>query len=111
MDSVAFNCINPRTSSIHLDETHEIIKLFRTLTDYYRPDVNLITETNVPHQENISYFGEGDEAHMVYQVSLRPEVLHGILSECTTDLTRWVASRDQLTDNCTKFNIVAHHDG
>lgn len=111
LDAVAFIWKKPGTSSIHLDETHEIIKLFRTLTDYYRPDVTLITETNVPHQENISYFGEGDEAHMVYQFSLPPLLLHGILSECSTHLTRWVASLDQLPDNCTYFNFTASHDG
>ncbi len=39
----------------------------------------IITETNVPHKDNIAYFGAGDdEAHMVYQFSLPPLVLHAV---------------------------------
>ncbi len=111
LDAVAFIWKKIGTNCIHLKETHEIVKLFRTLCDFYAPDTTIITETNVPHKENISYFGDGDEAHMVYQFSLPPLLLHAILTENSNYLTKWASSLDDLPENCTYFNFSASHDG
>jgi len=111
LDAVAYIWKERGTSCIHLPRTHEIVKLFRTLVDIYFPDVTLITETNVPHKENISYFGDGDEAHMVYQFSLPPLLLHAILTENASYLTQWASSMTGLPDNCTFFNFTSSHDG
>ena len=56
------------TSCIHLEQTHEVVRLFRDIVEIIAPRTILLTETNVPHEENISYFGRGDEAHMIYQL-------------------------------------------
>ena len=111
LDAVAFIWKELGTSSIHLPETHEIVKLFRTLVDFYAPHATIITETNVPHKENISYFGDGDEAHMVYQFSLPPLLLHAILSENAEYLTKWATSLNELPEKCTYFNFTSSHDG
>lgn len=111
LDAVAFIWKKLGTTSIHLKETHEIVKLFRTLVDVYAPGTTLITETNVPHKENISYFGDGDETHMVYQFSLPPLLLHALTTENSTYLTNWAASLKPLPKNCTYFNFTASHDG
>lgn len=111
LDAVAFIWKELGTSCIHLKETHEIVKLMRTLIDCFAPEATIITETNVPHEENISYFGEGDETHMVYQFSLPPLLLHAILTENAEHLTKWVQSLDKLPENCTYFNFTSSHDG
>jgi sucrose phosphorylase len=111
LDAVAFIWKELGTSCIHLKETHEIVKLMRTLLDCFEPEATIITETNVPHEENISYFGDGDETHMVYQFSLPPLLLHAILTENATYLTNWLQSLDKLPENCTYFNFTASHDG
>jgi glycosidase len=111
LDAVAFIWKEPGTSCIHLRQTHEIVKLIRTLTDCYAPDATIITETNVPHNENISYFGDGDETHMVYQFSLPPLLLHALLTENAKYLTDWASSLNDLPENCTYFNFTASHDG
>lgn len=111
LDAVAYLWKKAGTSCIHLPETHEVVKLFRTLVNTYMPDVTLITETNVPHRENISYFGKGDEAHMVYQFSLPPLLLHALLTENASYLTEWAESLDSLPDGCTYFNFTSSHDG
>ncbi|MCC5914941.1 MAG: sugar phosphorylase [Balneolaceae bacterium] len=111
LDAVAFIWKEIGTNCIHLKETHEIVKLFRTIVDHYAPETTIITETNVPHKENISYFGDGDETHMVYQFSLPPLLLHAILTENSEYLTRWTASLNDLPENCTYFNFTASHDG
>ncbi|MEX2455972.1 MAG: sugar phosphorylase [Balneolaceae bacterium] len=111
LDAVAFIWKKLGTTCIHLPETHEIVKLFRTIVDFYAPKTTIITETNVPHKENISYFGDGDEAHMVYQFSLPPLLLHAILTENAQYLTTWAQSLKKLPENCTYFNFTSSHDG
>ncbi|TVR16013.1 MAG: hypothetical protein EA391_09045 [Balneolaceae bacterium] len=111
LDAVAFIWKEMGTDCIHLEQTHEIVKLVRTLTDCFAPEATIITETNVPHKENISYFGDGDETHMVYQFSLPPLLLHAILTENSSYLTEWVKTLKPLPDNCTYFNFTSSHDG
>jgi sucrose phosphorylase len=111
LDAVAFIWKEIGTSCIHLNNTHEIVKLMRTLLDCFAPAATIITETNVPHEENISYFGDGDETHMVYQFSLPPLLLHAILTENAEYLTNWVQSLNKLPENCTYFNFTSSHDG
>ena len=78
LDAIAFLWKQLGTNCIHLEQTHEVVKLIRTLTNYVSPDTVILTETNVPHAENVSYFGQQDEAHMVYQFSLPPLLLHAL---------------------------------
>ena len=74
----------------------QIIKLIRNFLEVVAPDVVILTETNVPHEENISYFGKGDEAHAVYQFSLPPLLLHGLLRGTSAHLTEWAANLHRL---------------
>lgn len=111
MDAVAFLWKELGTTCLHHENTHEIIRLLRNILDQIAPHVILLTETNVPHEENISYFGHGDEAHMVYQFSLPPLLLHGLLREDATHLSQWAEGLPELPDSCTYFNFTASHDG
>ncbi len=111
LDAVAFLWKQIGTRCIHLPETHEIVKLFRDVCDVVAPETIILTETNVPHPENISYFGDGDEAHMVYQFSLPPLCLHALVTGNTTFLTEWAAHLSPPPPGCTFFNFTASHDG
>ncbi|PUB87627.1 MAG: alpha-amylase [gamma proteobacterium symbiont of Ctena orbiculata] len=113
LDAVAFLWKEIGTSCIHLPETHEVVKLFRTLVEFLEPGAILLTETNVPHAENISYFSDGDEANMVYQFSLPPLILHAVQQQTTKYLLPWVQSleREKVPDGCTYLNFTASHDG
>lgn len=113
LDAVGYVWKEIGTSCIHLPQTHQIVKLFRDILGLVEPGALIITETNVPHAENVSYFGEGDEAHLVYQFSLPPLLLHAIFSGTTRYLCAW--SRDieamQLLEGCSFLNFTASHDG
>ena len=113
LDAVAYLWKRIGTPCIHLPETHEVVKLFRDLLDYLEPAVILLTETNVPHAENVSYFGVGDEAHLVYQFSLPPLVLHAIHTGVTGYLTAWARGLESapVPPGCTFLNFTASHDG
>jgi sucrose phosphorylase len=111
LDAVAFLWKEIGTSCIHLPETHEMVKLLRDVVEFVAPEVILITETNVPQPENLSYFGEGDEAHMVYNFSLPPLLLHAILTGDASHLTKWAMELPEPPEGTTYFNFTASHDG
>ncbi|WP_312946927.1 sugar phosphorylase [Superficieibacter sp.] len=112
LDAVGFMWKTPGTSCIHLPETHQLIKLFRAIADDVAPGTAIITETNVPHRDNIAYLGNGqDEAHMVYQFSLPPLVLHAVQRQDAGALCGWAQSLTLPSDNTTWFNFLASHDG
>ncbi|MBZ0294783.1 MAG: sugar phosphorylase [Anaerolineae bacterium] len=112
LDAIAFLWKSIGTSCIHLEETHLIIQLMRDVLDIVAPQVVLITETNVPHAENLSYFGDGmNEAQMVYQFALPPLVLHTLHTGDATHLTAWAQSLSLPSQQTTFFNFTASHDG
>ncbi len=111
LDAIAFLWKEEGTSCLHLPQTHEVVKLMRDVVDHTCPGALLLTETNVPHQENISYFGQGDEAHMVYQFSLPPLLLHAIHTGNTHYLYDWLKNLTPPPPGCTYFNFTASHDG
>ena len=111
LDAIAFLWKKQGSSCLHLPETHEVVKLLRDLLTLVAPDVLLMTETNVPHEENISYFGDGDEAQLVYQFSLPPLLLHALQTGNARYLTRWAAELAPPPEGCTFLNFTASHDG
>lgn len=112
LDAIAFMWKESGTSCIHLPQTHRIIRLLRTVLDLGAPHVVLITETNVPHEENISYFGNGqNEAQMVYNFSLPPLTLHAFHTGNAETLSRWAGTLTTPSPETTFFNFLASHDG
>ncbi len=112
LDAVTYIWAEPGTECIHLPETHEIVKLLRDVVDAIAPGVAIITETNVPHEDNISYFGDGtDEAHMVYNFALPGLVLHTFFSENATAISNWAQGVADPSGQATFFNILDTHDG
>ncbi len=112
LDAIAFLWKQIGTTCIHLPETHLVIQLLRAILDAAAPETILVTETNVPHRENIAYFGDGaNEAQMVYQFPLPPLILHTLASSDATALTRWAADIKRISERTTFFNFTASHDG
>jgi sucrose phosphorylase len=112
LDAVTYLWSELGTSCAHLEQTHLIIKLLRDIFDAVAPNVAIITETNVPHDENIKYFGDGyDEAQMVYNFALPPLVLHAFQTGTAKHLTRWTAGLENVSDQATYFNFLDSHDG
>jgi sucrose phosphorylase len=111
LDAIAFLWKTTGTSCLHQPETHEIVKLLRTIVSFVSPGTIILTETNVPNRENWSYFGNGDEAHMVYQFSLPPLLLYTLYSGNTRYLNQWAREVPSLQQGQTFLNYTASHDG
>lgn len=112
LDAIAFLWKEPGTTCLHLPQTHRIIQLMRAVLDEVAPQARLITETNVPHRDNVSYFGDGtNEAQLVYNFALPPLVLHSLQTGDASKLTAWAQSLRLPSDRVTFFNFLASHDG
>jgi len=118
LDAIAYLWKTTGTPCIHLPQAHAVVKLWRAVLDAVAPGVLLITETNVPHEDNISYFGAPlpetggtDEAQMVYNFSLAPLTLHALQTGDASYLSRWAATLKPPSAGATFFNFIASHDG
>jgi sucrose phosphorylase len=112
LDAIAYLWKEIGTTCIHLEQTHRVVQLMRAALDAVAPHVLLITETNVPHAENVSYFGDGvNEAQMVYQFSLSPLVLNAFHTGDARHLLEWASGLETPSETTTFFNFTASHDG
>ncbi|MEA3412969.1 MAG: sugar phosphorylase [Pseudomonadota bacterium] len=111
LDAIAYLWKEVGTPCINLEQTHEVVKLLRDVLEALSPRTLLLTETNLPHAQNVSYFGDGDEAHMVYQFSLPPLLLHALQTGNSRYLTAWARDLGDPPPGCTFLNFTASHDG
>ncbi|MDO3722700.1 sugar phosphorylase [Marinobacter sp. chi1] len=111
LDAVAFLWKEPGTPSIHLQETHELIKIMRLLIEHHTPDAVVITETNVPNRENLTYFGNANEAHVIYNFSLPPLLINTMVTGDCRHLKTWLMSMPPAQLGTTYLNFIASHDG
>ena len=110
LDAIAYLWKKDGTSCVHLPETHGVVQLLRAVIDALGLDMVILTETNVPHDENMSYFGDGNEAHLVYNFSLPPLTLHAFVTGDAGALSRWAAAL-VVPEGGTLLNFLASHDG
>ncbi|MBW7472476.1 sugar phosphorylase [Marinobacter sp. F4218] len=111
LDAVAFLWKEPGTPCIHLQETHELIKIMRLLIEHHSPDAVVITETNVPNRENLTYFGNANEAHVIYNFSLPPLLINTLVTGDCKHLKTWLMSMPPAQMGTTYLNFIASHDG
>jgi sucrose phosphorylase len=112
LDAVTYLWHELGTQCALLEQTHAIIQLFRIILDVVAPRVGLVSETNVAHEDNISYFGDGgNEAQMIYNFALPPLVLHTMHTGNCERLSQWAATLERPSDRATYFNFLDSHDG
>ena len=111
LDAIAFIWKKVGTSSVNLPQTHEIVRLIRTLIEAYDREAVIITETNIPNRENLSYFGNLNEAHWIYNFSLPPLLLNTLISGNSKHLKHWMMSMPPAQNGTAYFNFIASHDG
>lgn len=111
LDAIAFLWKKVNSSSINLEETHNVVRLLRLLIEHAQSDTIIITETNIPNRENLSYFGNGNEAHCVYNFALPPLLVNTLLTGNSHHLKLWLMSMPPAQLGTTYFNFIASHDG
>ncbi len=111
LDAVGFIWKESGTTCLHLPKAHSIVKILRVLLNTLLDDGVLITETNVPQKENLSYLIPEDEAHMAYNFPLPPLLLEAIITSKADILNSWIFNWPKLPNETTLFNFTASHDG
>jgi glucosylglycerate phosphorylase len=112
LDAIAYLWKEIGTSCIHRPQAHEIIQFLHRALNEAAAQVHLITETNVPHVDNISYFGDGtNEAQLVYNFALPPLTLHTFHTANAQVLSNWAKTLKLPSNTITFFNFLASHDG
>jgi len=111
LDAIAFLWKELGTTCLNLPKTHEMVRLFRTLIEHKKPKTIVITETNIPNRENLAYFGNTNEAHVIYNFALPPLLIHGLLTGNSFYLNNWLMSMPPAQDGTTYLNFIASHDG
>jgi sucrose phosphorylase len=111
LDAIAFLWKEIGTNCLNLEQTHEMVRLFRTLIEQAQHDAIIITETNIPNRENLEYFGNADEAHCVYNFSLPPLLVNTLVTGSCGYLKPWMMSMPPARNGTAYFNFVASHDG
>ena len=111
LDAIAYLWKKSGTKCINLEETHQIIKIFRIICDALNTDITIVTETNLPEKENLSYLGNNDEANWIYNFSLPPLLIHALLFENGTYLNKWNKKLPTTKKGNAYLNFIASHDG
>jgi len=111
LDAVAFLWKTLGTNCLNLPQTHEVVRLIRSLIEHAYPDTILITETNIPNRENLSYFGNANEAHCIYNFSLPPLLVNTMVTGNCHYLKQWLMSMPPARNGTAYFNFIASHDG
>ena len=111
LDAVAFLWKDLDTNCINLDQTHEVVRLLRTLIEQAKSDAVIVTETNIPNRENLAYFGNANEAHWVYNFSLPPLLVNTLVTGDCNYLKQWMMSMPPARNGTAYFNFIASHDG
>ncbi len=111
LDAVAFLWKVPGSDCLNLPQTHEVVRLLRTLIEHACADAMLITETNIPNRENLTYFGNANEAHCIYNFSLPPLLVNTLLTGDCRYLKQWLMSMPPAQNGTAYFNFIASHDG
>lgn len=111
LDAIAFLWKQAGTRSLNLPQTHEVVRLLRTLIEHAQPDAVIITETNIPNRENLEYFGNNNEAHWIYNFSLPPLLVHALITGNNFYFKQWLMAMPPAQNGTTYFNFIASHDG
>ena len=111
LDAVAYAQKRAGSDCIHLEETHELVRLLRDLLAWRSPSACLVTETNVPHYENLSYLRDGEQAHIAYNFTLAPLLAYSMTFGTSAEIAKWLREAEQPPESTTLLNFLASHDG
>ncbi len=111
LDAIAYLWKKSGTKCINLKQTHEIVKVLRIVSDSLSIKSIIVTETNLPEKENLSYFGNNDESNWIYNFTLPPLLIYSLLFENGTYLNAWCKKLPQTKKGNSYLNFIASHDG
>ena len=111
-DAIPYLWKEEGTDCENLPQTHNIVKFFRAVIDYVRPNTLLLAEACQKPKEVVKYFGDGDECHAGYHFPLMPQIYKAIAQQSavpiTTTLSRQITP--EIPDASQWFTFLRCHD-
>ena len=92
--------------------THTVVKFFRAIIDYVKPNTLLLAEACQKPFEVVKYFGDGDECNAGYHFPLMPQIFKSLASE-NSQAIRHVLSREvtpAIPEDAQWFTFLRCHD-
>ena len=111
LDAIAYLWKENSTKCINLKQTHEIVKILRIISNSLNIQTLIVTETNLPEKENLSYLGKNDESNWIYNFTLPPLLIHALLFENGSYLNTWSKRLPSTKKGNSYLNFIASHDG
>ncbi len=111
LDAIAFIWKEANTTCLHMEQVHKIVKVLNKFLKLINSYGVLITETNVPEKENLSYIVKGDEANIAYNFTLPPLLLESILTSQADLINDWLSNWTELPKHTSLLNFTSSHDG
>lgn len=99
------------TPSKGLPETHALLKRIRRhLDDKFGGEVILLAEAHQDLAEMRSYFGDGDECHLVYHFPLTEQLFLALVTGDKKGVEAMLADSRAIPDNCAWALFLRNHD-
>jgi maltose alpha-D-glucosyltransferase/alpha-amylase len=111
-DAIPYIWKEDGTDCENLPQTHTIIKIFRAVLDYVRPNTLLLAEACQPPKEVVKYFGEGDECHAGYHFPLMPMIFKALAVQDATPVHEILhpTVTPEISQNNQWFMFLRLHD-
>ncbi len=111
-DAIPYLWKEEGTTCENLPKTHIIVKFFRAVLDYVKPDTLLLAEACQRPREVVKYLGDGDECHAAYHFPLMPMMFKAIAAESRTPVVHTLSPEvtPPIPDNAQWFTFLRVHD-
>jgi maltose alpha-D-glucosyltransferase / alpha-amylase len=112
VDAIPYLWKEDGTNCENLPQTHTIVKFFRAVTDYVRPNTLLLAEACQKPAEVVKYFGDGDECHAGYHFPMMPQMFKAIAMESREPIIKTLGSNitPEIPETAQWFTFLRCHD-
>ena len=111
-DAIPYLWKEEGTDCENLPQTHTIVKFFRAVLDYVRPNTLLLAEACQKPVEVVKYFGDGDECHAGYHFPLMPQMFKAIAMQSNKPIRHTLSPEvtPEIPPSAQWFTFLRCHD-
>ncbi|HXV26743.1 MAG TPA: alpha-amylase family glycosyl hydrolase [Candidatus Paceibacterota bacterium] len=110
MDAISHLIKREGTRSTHLPETHAVLRRIRAYLDAHHPDAVILGEANGELTDVRSYFGDGDECHMLFNFPLMVRTFLALVRGDDDIARKFAAQSSDIPLGCAWANVLRNHD-
>lgn len=111
-DAIPYLWKEEGTDCENLPMTHTVVKFFRSVIDFIRPNTLLLAEACQKPKDVVKYFGDGDECHAGYHFPLMPQIYKAIGQKSNQPITSTLSKEitPEIPQASQWFTFLRCHD-